>query len=102
MAEIKEIASRATTHGLGDIRRRTRLGMGTCQGAFCGFRSVGAIAAAGLVNREADELLRDFIEERWTGIRPVLWGKQLREEQLIRSIYGASLNIDGAMRDERI
>jgi glycerol-3-phosphate dehydrogenase len=100
MAEIKEIAARATTHGLGDLRRRTRLGMGTCQGAFCGFRS--AIAAAGLVNREADELLRDFLEERWTGIRPVLWGKQLREEELLRSIYGASLNIDGAMHDERI
>jgi len=103
MAEIREIAARATTHGLGDLRRRTRLGMGTCQGAFCGFRSVGAVCAAGLAgDRTAADLLGDFLEERWSGIRPVLWGNQIREEELLRGIYGASLNIDGAMHDEGI
>ncbi|HWQ62351.1 MAG TPA: (2Fe-2S)-binding protein, partial [Negativicutes bacterium] len=103
MAEIREIAARATTHGLGDLRRRTRLGMGTCQGAFCGFRGVGAVCAAGLAgDRTAAELLGDFLEERWSGIRPALWGNQLREEELLRGIYGESLNIDGAMNDEGI
>ncbi|MDT8902468.1 anaerobic glycerol-3-phosphate dehydrogenase subunit GlpA [Anaeroselena agilis] len=102
LGEIKEIAALPTTHGLGDLRRRTRLGMGTCQGAFCGLRGIGALCAAGFADQSADKLLRDFIEERWAGIRPVLWGKQLREQELLRGIYGASLNIDGAMHDEGI
>jgi glycerol-3-phosphate dehydrogenase len=103
LGEIKEIAARATTHGLGDLRRRTRLGMGTCQGAFCGFRGLGAACAAGLAgDRTAVGLLAAFLEERWAGIRPVLWGKQLREEELLRGIYGESLNIDGAINDEGI
>lgn len=103
MAEIREIAARPTTHSLGDLRRRTRMGMGTCQGAFCGFRGAGAVCAAGLAgDRTAAQLLGDFLEERWAGIRPALWGDQLREEELLRGIYGASLNIDGAMNDEGI
>jgi glycerol-3-phosphate dehydrogenase len=102
LAEIREVAGQASSHSLGDIRRRTRLGMGTCQGAFCGFRSVGAVSAAALTDKPAAELLRDFIEERWSGVRPVLWGRQLREEMLLRSIYCASMNIDGANNHERI
>lgn len=102
LAEIKEVAGQASSHGLGDIRRRTRLGMGTCQGAFCGFRSLGAVSAADLTDQPAAELLRDFLEERWAGIRPVLWGRQLKEEVLLRSIYCASLNIDGANNYERV
>ncbi len=102
LGEIKEVAACATTHGLGDIRRRTRLGMGTCQGAYCGFRGVAAVCAAGLADKPAAGLLGDFLEERWAGVRPVLWGTQLREQELLRGIYGASLNIDGAMNDEQL
>ena len=40
-------------------------------------------------------LLRRFQQERWHGIRPALWGGALREAELTRSIYGATLNIDG-------
>jgi glycerol-3-phosphate dehydrogenase len=101
LAEIRAIAAERTSYNLGDVRRRTRMGMGTCQGAFCGFRCAGALEGAGLT-AETTGLLREFLEERWNGIRPVLWGKQLREEQLLRSIYCASLNIDGAIKRERI
>ena len=47
------------------------------------------------------KLLKEFLEARWSGIRPVLWGNQLREAELARGIYEATLNLDGAMRDER-
>lgn len=112
VAEFEQIAEEGTSHSLNDIRRRTRMGMGTCQGAFCSVRGIGALTAlragdapnqAGqtdppaLTAEDADPraLLRHFQQERWHGIRPALWGGALREAELARSIYGATLNIDG-------
>ena len=47
------------------------------------------------------DLLREFLEGRWNGIRPILWGQQMREAELTRGIYGAALNMDGVAPDER-
>jgi glycerol-3-phosphate dehydrogenase len=33
------------------------------------------------------ELLNDFLEERWKGIKPVLWGDGLRESEFTYWIY---------------
>lgn len=90
------------------------MGMGTCQGAFCSVRGIGALAALRAAEDNASPqtdrgnqpdpaddytdpavLLRRFQQERWHGIRPALWGGALREAELTRSIYGATLNIDG-------
>lgn len=98
LAEFEQIASEPTSRSLGDIRRRTRMGMGTCQGSFCGGRGVGALIEAGLAKGcRASELLREFQQERWSGFRPVLWGHAAREIELGRGIYAATLNIDGAV-----
>ncbi len=113
-AEFEQIAQESTSHSLNDIRRRTRMGMGTCQGAFCSVRGIGALAALRAAEDNASPqtdrgnqpdpaddytdpavLLRRFQQERWHGIRPALWGGALREAELTRSIYGATLNIDG-------
>ncbi|MDR2800958.1 MAG: anaerobic glycerol-3-phosphate dehydrogenase subunit B [Desulfovibrio sp.] len=81
---------------LNDLRRRTRMGMGTCQGNFCALRAGAALAESGVLHPlEPQKMLREFLEERWRGIRPLLWGRQLREVELERGIYLASLNIDG-------
>ncbi len=37
------------------------------------------------------EELQDFLDQRWKGIRPVLWGSQLKETELTRGIYGGLL-----------
>ncbi len=96
MAEFESVAHEPTSRSLGDIRRRTRLGMGTCQGSFCALRATGALAESGLLGGSPPQtLFRQFLEERWHGIRPLLWGNQLREIELERGIYGATLNIDG-------
>lgn len=100
VGEFEQVASEPTSHSLNDIRRRTRMGMGTCQGSFCGTRGVGAVMEAGLYEGDAAALLRDFQEERWHGFRPVLWGGEVRETELARGIYAATLNIDGARCDE--
>jgi glycerol-3-phosphate dehydrogenase len=39
-------------------------------------------------------LLRDFLQERWRGLTPVLWGRQLKQERLDELIYLGVMNID--------
>ena len=102
LAEAETAAADKTTFTMGDIRRRTRMGMGTCQGTYCGLRGLGMMVAHDLAQGSSTtEMLRDFLESRWHGIRPVLWGNQMREAELTRGIYEASMNIDGVAPDER-
>ncbi len=98
LAEIESAAREPTTFNLGDVRRRTRMGMGTCQGAFCSLRAVGALVSHDLIaDKDGKTLIRDFLEARWKGIRPVLWGDQIREAEFQREVYSATLNLDGAV-----
>lgn len=91
VAEVEKVASDENTHNLADIRRKTRLGMGTCQGAFCTYRALPLLwQEKGKYDPLRDELKR-FINQRWKGIRPVLWGQQLRETELTRAIYASIL-----------
>jgi glycerol-3-phosphate dehydrogenase len=43
-----------------------------------------------------NRILKAFLEERWKGIRPVLWGISLKEEELIESIYKGLFNLTAA------
>ncbi len=93
--DITRAVQEGTAHTLDDIRRDTRLGMGPCQGGFCTFR------AAGLLQKlrrppveETNVALRDFLQERWKGLRPILWGQQLRQERLDELIYLSVINAD--------
>ena len=99
LAEVEEAAADSTSFTLSDVRRKTRMGMGTCQGAFCTYRTVGTMVANDLTNgQDSKELLKDFIEARWKGIRHVLWGNAIRETELTRGIYEGTLNVNGAMK----
>ncbi|MBI5035105.1 MAG: anaerobic glycerol-3-phosphate dehydrogenase subunit A [Chloroflexi bacterium] len=39
-------------------------------------------------------LLRDFVQERWKGLLPILWGRQLKQERLDEFIYLGLMNAD--------
>lgn len=39
-------------------------------------------------------LLRDFVQERWRGLAPILWGQQLKQERLDELIYLSLMNAD--------
>jgi glycerol-3-phosphate dehydrogenase len=39
-------------------------------------------------------LLRDFLQERWKGVLPILWGRQLKQERLDELIYLSLMNVD--------
>jgi len=93
---VKELERNGHPVNPNAIRLRSRFGMGSCQGGFCGYRTIGALYERGFVsNKQGNEMLVDFLEGRWNGIKPMLWGEQLRQEQLLEAIYCGSLNIDG-------
>jgi glycerol-3-phosphate dehydrogenase len=101
MAEIECVARDASTHSLTDIRLRTRLGMGTCQGTFCSLRAVAALSEHNIpLEFSATDNVRRFLQERWGGLRPALWGMQAREMELGRAVYAGTLNLDGAAHEQ--
>jgi len=105
--EILKVIEETGTTDLNDIQHRTRVGMGSCQGGFCTYRLLGILHELGMVpDYEANSILRKFLEERWRGIRPILRGDQLVEEQLMEGIYLGLFALDkvkegnGAKREE--
>ncbi len=81
--------------GLADIRRVARVGMGGCQGVFCGPRLAGVMWLSGWPgNRRrprSDEAAiaaetSAFREGRLGGVRPVEWGTQARLSALARAL----------------
>jgi glycerol-3-phosphate dehydrogenase len=73
------MARRHTTN-LDDLRRTVRLGMGPCQGGFCMYRATGILhGRQRLAGAAANRSLRDFLQERWKGVQPILYGDQLRQ-----------------------
>ena len=93
-AEIIHSITKLGAKSIDDIRRDTRLGMGPCQGGFCTFRSAGMMHQnRSLPVEETNAALRDFLQERWKGLQPVLWGQQLRQERLDELIYLDVLNV---------
>jgi len=78
-----------------DIRRDVRLGMGPCQGGFCTYRALGILHDHWKSHAlESNVALYDFLRERWKGLRPILWGQQLRQARLDELIYLNLLNVD--------
>jgi glycerol-3-phosphate dehydrogenase len=93
--DLEEALRGLPTKGLREILHRTRLAKGTCQGAFCSYRLLGVLHAMDKVEAtNSNAQLKGFLEERWKGIRPVLWGDQLREQQFIEEMYMGVLNLD--------
>lgn len=96
LSEIKYVAGDDTSYYLNDIRLRTRLGMGTCQGTFCSLRAIAALENENIeMKLKPTDNIKNFLQERWNGLRPALWGGQLREAELTRAIYISTLNFDG-------
>ena len=86
--EIKYALEELNVNGLVDLRRRTRIGMGTCQGELCACRAAGMIEESGVMCSErAKEDLAMFLDERWKGIYPIAWGDTLRESEYTSWVY---------------
>jgi glycerol-3-phosphate dehydrogenase len=85
--KVAQALERLEVSTLTDLRRRTRVGMGTCQGGLCACRAADLLAQAnGCVERERADL-SDFMQERWKGNYPIGWGDMLREAEYTQWVY---------------
>jgi len=83
------------TASLDDLRRQLRLGMGPCQGGFCTVRATGVAHELGTVDTErATGLLRLFLQHRWLGLWPILYGDQVRQTALDNWIFSGTLDVE--------
>lgn len=96
--EVEYALKHLNVHDIIDLRRRTRIGMGPCQGELCAYRSAGLFSAYRPEgSEEATMLLQDYLEERWHGIKPVLWGDGLRESEFTYWIYANLFGLSDLM-----
>ncbi|MBN1220794.1 MAG: anaerobic glycerol-3-phosphate dehydrogenase subunit A [Anaerolineae bacterium] len=80
---------------INDLRRDLRVGMGPCQGGFCTYRVAGMMQKQQQLSaRQVNKVLVDFLQERWKGMLPVMWGQNLRQMQLDQGIYLGLLGLD--------
>ncbi|MGI8490796.1 anaerobic glycerol-3-phosphate dehydrogenase subunit A [Pectobacterium polaris] len=86
--EVRYAVESLQVNNLIDLRRRTRVGMGTCQGELCACRAAGLLCRLGTATPEQSlTQLSQFLNERWKGIRPIAWGNALRESEFTSWIY---------------
>ena len=101
VGEIKYAVHQLHVHNLVNLRRRTRMGMGTCQGKLCSCRAASLMGELNHDVKSAQKDLATFLDERWKGMRPVAWGDTLREAQLTAAIYEGLCGLDQAVNTQR-
>lgn len=94
--KIVQSAPGAENHmSLKAIALRSRVGKGACQGAFCAMRVTSHLYDRGVYDSpEGLELMRDFVTERFKGVRPVLWGRQLPQMELAETLHCGLTGLD--------
>ncbi len=87
--------------GLNTLNRRSRVGKGACQGTFCGLRLTSYLYDRKKLNAEDGvHELNQFLEERWKGQRPVLWGAASAQAELQEALYCGFMGLDLAGRNK--
>ncbi len=85
--EVNFALDKLDVKNLVTLRRRTRVGMGTCQGELCATRAAGVMCRTQEQAPDVKTDLAAFINERWKGVQPVAWGDNMAEAQLTATIY---------------
>lgn len=86
--EMKQTIRKFDVQNLADLRRRTRMGMGTCQGVMCASRAASIMDEVkndSSYNPNTD--LYRYIDTRWKGMQKVAWADTLRESEYMTWIY---------------
>ncbi|MBR5297296.1 MAG: anaerobic glycerol-3-phosphate dehydrogenase subunit A [Parabacteroides sp.] len=94
IGEVDYAIKELRVQNLINLRRRTRVGMGTCQGELCACRAAGLLSKANGCAEKAQEDLADFLNERWRGMYPVAWGDTLCETQFTSWVYEGICGLD--------
>ena len=95
VGEVKYALDELNVKSLVDLRRRTRIGMGTCQGELCACRASGVMRSTErFCTKRAKDDLSSFLTERWKGIYPIAWGDTLRESEYTAWVYQGVCGVD--------
>lgn len=93
--EVETAITDSQATNLNDVRRRTRLGMGLCQGGFCAHLAAGVMMERqNSTPLETHNDLMNFLWMRWGGVKPVLWGDQLKQQLVVEACYSGTGNYD--------
>lgn len=86
--EVEYALNELHVTNLVDLRRRTRVGMGTCQGELCACRAAALMSGdTPECMEKSKEDLVSFLNERWKGVFPIAWGEALRESEYTSWVY---------------
>lgn len=94
VGEVEYAIEHLNVHNLVNLRRRTRLGMGTCQGQLCICRGADLLEKHNPCAERHMTDIRSFVNERWKGIMPVAWNDAAAEAEFTAWIYGATAGLD--------
>ncbi len=87
-AEVEYCVREEWARSISDIRRRTRLGMGPCQA--CGCLENTSLFMGKLLHWTSDQMVSEsgkYLEARWHGNFPVLYGEQAKQEEYARYLH---------------
>ncbi len=87
VGEVNYAIEELQVENLINLRRRTRMGMGTCQGEICACRAAGLLSNANKCAQRSLSDLSTFINERWKGMYPIGWGETIVEAQFLSWLY---------------
>jgi len=77
------------------IALRSRAGKGPCQGSFCGIRIASYLYDRGYYHDKTGLIhMRDFFNERFKGMRTVIWGQQAAQMELAEALHCGLLGLD--------
>lgn len=82
------------------IALRSRAGKGPCQGSFCGIRIASYLYDRGYYHDKTGLIhMRDFFNERFKGMRTVIWGQQAAQMELAEALHCGLLGLDNLDND---
>ena len=77
------------------VALRSRLGKGSCQGTFCSVRADGYLLEHGFLPEDSGlDHLKRFLQERWKGQHPVLWGGQIVRAEFLEALHCGLLSLE--------
>jgi glycerol-3-phosphate dehydrogenase len=92
---IESIRSQHGHPSLKAIGLRSRVGKGPCQGAFCSARITAYLYDQGwLPVEQGVGELKTFLETRWRGQRPIMWGTPLVQAELQEAMQCGVLGLE--------
>ena len=86
---------------LESIALRTRAGKGPCQGSFCGIRIASHLYDQKYyTDIKGLQHMQDFFNERFKGMRTVIWGQQMAQMELAEALHCGLLGLDNLKTEE--